>query len=317
MGRKTILVTGGSGFIGSHLCEKLINSGYSVICIDNLITGNKKNIKNLLSNNRFRFFEFDVISPLKYKFGHFDALFHLASPASPNPNSKMSYLHHPIETLLVNTIGTKNMIELALSYKAKFLFASTSEVYGDPQVHPQSESYFGNVDPISTRACYDEGKRCGETIVSVYWNKYNLDGKIVRIFNTYGPRMDPKDGRAVINFIISALKNKELEIYGSGYQTRSFCYVSDMVDGLIKTMFNKNSNKNIINLGNNDEISILELAKKIIFLTNSKSQIKFLPALESDPQKRRPDISKAKKMLNWKPKVSLDDGIKKTIEFFN
>ena len=300
---KRILVAGGAGFIGFHLTKKLLEEGNYVICIDNFLTGQKNNI-NFKKN--FKFIEYDIIRPIDIKV---DEIYNLACPASPK-----QYFKYPIYTTKISVIGTLNLLELASKYNAKYLQASTSEVYGDPEVHPQVEEYRGNVNPIGPRACYDEGKRCAETLCSDFKREKNLDIKIVRIFNTYGPNMALNDGRVVSNFIIQALKNENITIYGDGTQTRSFCYVSDLVDGLIKMM---NSNlMGPINLGNPSEFTILELAKKIINLTNSKSKIIFKPLPEDDPKQRKPDITKAKKYLNWEPKVSLEEGLVKTIEYF-
>ena len=313
---KTILVTGGAGFIGSHLCEKLVNRGDTVICLDNLITGSQKNIAHLLGRKTFFFFNHDVVKPFKSnKFRKIDEIYHLASPADPNKNSSFSYLNHPFETMQVNTIGTWNMCELALKHKAKLSFASTSEVYGDPQVSPQSEGYRGNVSPTGPRSVYDEAKRFGETIVSTFVREKGLNAIITRIFNTYGPRMNLDEGRAVVNFIKQALSNKPITIYGNGKQTRSFCYVDDQVEGQILAM-RKGGPGEIFNIGNDDERTILEFAKLIKRLTNSKSKIVFQDLPIDDPHQRRPDISKAKKNLNWEPKISLEEGLKVTIKYF-
>lgn len=307
------LVTGGAGFIGSHLCRKLIEEGSEVICVDNLIAGEKEKVKDLLKNSKFKFIEHDVIKPfgrlMEKQFGHLDLIFHLASPASPEKYSKF-----PIETLLVNSQGTHNLLQLSVKNKAKFLFTSTSEIYGDPQQHPQKETYWGRVNPVGPRSCYDEGKRFGEAISVTFLERHNLDAKIVRIFNTYGPDMSLDDGRVISNFILQALRGEDLTVQGDGKQTRSFCYISDMVEGLLKMMFSSESGP--INLGNPEEISILELAKKVIKLTASKTKIKFTPLPEDDPARRQPDITLAKKKLNWEPKVSLDEGLQKTIEYF-
>ena len=313
---KTILVTGGAGFIGSHLCEKLVNRGDTVICLDNLITGSQKNIAHLLGRKTFFFFNHDVVKPFKSnKFRKIDEIYHLASPADPNKNSSFSYLNHPFETMQVNTIGTWNMCELALKHKAKLSFASTSEVYGDPQVSPQSEGYRGNVSPTGPRSVYDEAKRFGETIVSTFVREKGLNAIITRIFNTYGPRMNIAEGRAVVNFIKQALSNKPITIYGNGKQTRSFCYVDDQVEGQILAM-RKGGPGEIFNIGNDDEKTILQFTKLIKRLTNSKSKIVFQDLPIDDPHQRRPDISKAKKNLNWEPKISLEEGLKVTIKYF-
>ncbi|MEW6295747.1 MAG: UDP-glucuronic acid decarboxylase family protein [Candidatus Diapherotrites archaeon] len=304
----SVLVTGGAGFIGSHLCDALIEGGNKVVCIDNLITGKKRNISHLIKNKNFKFIKADICKPLKFKEG-FDEIFNLASVASP-----VHYQNWSIETLMVGSIGTKNMLDLAVKNKTKFLHTSTSEVYGDPSVHPQPESYWGNVNPIGLRSSYDESKRFSEALIMAYYRKKNLDTKIVRIFNTYGPRMDLDDGRVVPNFIMQALKGKPLTVYGSGKQTRSFCYISDMVEGLLKMMDSNESGP--INLGNPGEFTILELAQKLVGLTKSKSKIVFRPLPADDATKRRPDISKAKKLLHWEPTVKLDYGLALTINYF-
>jgi len=300
---KKILVAGGAGFIGSHLIKRLLKEGNYVICIDNLLTGQKENIQ---FKKNFKFINHDITNPIDIKV---DEIYNLACPASPK-----QYFKYPIYTTKISVIGTLNLLELASKYNAKFLQASTSEVYGDPLVHPQHEEYLGNVNPIGPRACYDEGKRCAETLCSDFKREKNLNIKIVRIFNTFGPNMRKDDGRVISNFIIQALQNKNLTIYGDGTQTRSFCYVDDLVDGLIKMMDSKYFGP--INLGNPEEYTILEVAKKIINFTNSKSSIQFLNKLEDDPKLRKPDINKAKKLLNWYPKISFDEGLKKTIEYF-
>lgn len=305
---KTALVTGGAGFIGSHLCDYLIENDNRVICVDNLITGAKKNIRHLERNKNFKFIQHDIVKPIKIKEG-VDFLYNLASPASP-----VDYQQKPIETLLVNSAGIKNMLDLARKNKAKFLQASTSEVYGDPKEHPQKEGYWGNVNPVGVRSCYDEGKRFSEALTMAYRRKYNLDTKIVRIFNTYGPRMRKDDGRVIPNFIMQALAGKSITVYGNGQQTRSFCYISDMVEGIYKVM--QLGDAAPINLGNPDEFTITELAERVIFLTNSKSEIEFKPLPRDDPARRRPDIGKAKELLGWKPEVDLEAGLKRTIDFF-
>src|SRR3990167_7120980 len=314
---KTILVTGGAGFIGSHLCEKLVNRGDTVICLDNLITGSQKNIAHLLGRKTFFFFNHDVVKPFKSnKFRKIDEIYHLASPADPNKNSSFSYLNHPFETMQLNTIGTWNMCELALKHKAKLSFASTSEVYGDPQVSPQSEGYRGNVSPTGPRSVYDEAKRFGETIVSTFVREKGLNAIITRIFNTYGPRMNIEEGRAVVNFINQALLNKPITVYGDGSQTRSFCYISDQIEGQILAM-EKGKSKEVFNIGNPDERTILEFAQIIKKLAKSKSKIIFSQeAPEDDPHQRKPDISKANRILGWKPNVPLKAGLINTIEYF-
>lgn len=305
---KKILVTGGAGFLGSHLCAKLIDKGHEVIAVDNFYTGNKTNITHLLKNPRFELIRHDVTFPLYLEV---DEIYNLACPASP-----IHYQHDPVQTTKTSVHGAINMLGLAKRLKAKILQASTSEVYGDPTVHPQKEDYWGNVNPIGIRSCYDEGKRCAETLFFDYWRQHQLRIKVARIFNTYGPNMHPNDGRVVSNFIVQALKGKPLTIYGDGKQTRSFCYVDDLIDGLIKLM---DSNDNItgpINLGNPNEFSMMELANLVIEYTNSKSNIIFYPLPEDDPKQRQPFIQSAKKELKWEPKVELKDGLKKTIEYF-
>lgn len=305
---KRILVTGGAGFIGSHLCEKLLNEGNEVICLDNLFTSTKDNIAPLMDNKYFEFIRHDIIQPIHLEI---DEIYNLACPASP-----IHYQYNPIKTIKTSVMGAINMLGLAKRVKAKILQASTSEVYGDPLVHPQYEEYWGNVNPIGPRSCYDEGKRCAESLFINYYFQNKVRIKIARIFNTYGPRMHPNDGRVVSNFIIQAIQNKPITIYGDGSQTRSFCYVDDMLDGLIKLM---NTNDKIIgpiNLGNPSEFKIIELAELIIDLTSSKSQIIHLPLPEDDPIRRQPDITKAKSILEWHPKISLKDGLIKTIEYF-
>ena len=313
---KTILITGGAGFIGSHLCKKLVDQGDTVICLDNLLTGSQKNIADLLADKNFFFISQDACKPfVSRKFAKIDQIYHLASPADPNVNSPVSYMTHPFETMSVNTIGTWNMCELAVKHKAKLLFTSTSEVYGDPQVSPQSESYRGNVSTTGPRAVYDEAKRFGETIVSAFVRNKNLNGRITRIFNTYGPKMNPNEGRAVVNFIKQAIKNEYIAIYGDGSQTRSFCYVDDEVEGLILAM-EKGKRGEVYNIGNNREMSILVFAKLIKKLADSKSKIIFEPLPEDDPTQRKPDITKAKKRLGWNPKIDLEEGLLKTIQYF-
>jgi UDP-glucuronate decarboxylase len=304
-----ILVTGGAGFIGSHLCDHLIKEGHVVTCLDNLLTGSKENIEHLLNNDNFKFVEHDITN--EYDNGPFDQIYNLACPASP-----IHYVKEPMETIRTNVIGMDNMLKLALKHKAKILQTSTSEVYGDPQVHPQPETYWGHVNPIGPRSCYDEGKRCAETLCYDYHKKYNLDVKVVRIFNTYGPRMQYNDGRALPNFVKQSLLNESLTIAGDGSTTRAFSYVSDLIRGLT-TMMNKDNYFGPVNLGNPDtELSMKELAKKIIKLTSSKSEITYYPLPKDDPIKRRTDISVAKKELNWQPEISIEDGLNNTIEYF-
>jgi len=308
MDKKIALVTGGAGFIGSHLCERLLKEGFRVICMDNLITGNLENIKPLLKDRNFRFIKHDVTKYIDVK-GRIDYVLHFASPASP-----CDYLKFPIQTLKVGSLGTHNTLGLAKKKKARFLLASTSEVYGDPLVHPQPESYWGNVNPIGVRGCYDESKRFAEAITMAYHRVHKIDTKIVRIFNTYGERMRMDDGRVIPNFIIQALNNQPLTVYGRGEQTRSFCYIQDLIEGIFRLMLSKINEP--INLGNPVEFKILELAHLIIKLTKSKSKIVFKPLPQDDPCRRKPDIRKAKKNLNWKPKVNLEEGLIRTITWF-
>jgi UDP-glucuronate decarboxylase len=307
--KNTILIAGGAGFIGSHLCKKLLNNGNNILCVDNLYTGNKKNIARLLKNKNFQFVKHDITKPFNLKI-KINQIYNLACPASP-----IHYQKDPIFTLKTNFIGTLNLLELAKKNKAKFFQASTSEIYGDPLLHPQKENYFGNVNPIGIRACYDEGKRCAETLCMDYKRQYKLDIKIVRIFNTYGPNMQDNDGRVVSNFINQAINNKNITIYGNGHQTRSFMYIDDLIDGITKVMEAKNLNTPI-NLGNPNEFTIKDLANLIIELTNSKSKIEYLALPEDDPKKRKPDISFAKKILGWDPIINLEDGLEKTTEYF-
>ncbi len=304
-----ILVTGGAGFIGSHLCEQLLNEGHEVTCLDNFLTGSLDNIKHLENFFKFKLVEHDITK--EYDDGPFDQIYNLACPASP-----IHYVKEPMETIRTNVIGMDNMLKLALKYKAKILQASTSEVYGDPQVHPQLETYWGNVNPIGPRACYDEGKRCAETLCYDYQRKYNLDVKVVRIFNTYGPRMQYNDGRALPNFVKQALLSEPITIAGDGKQTRAFTYVDDLILGLI-LMMNKDNYFGPVNLGNPDtEVTINELAEKILEITKSCSGIIYYPKPQDDPVKRRPDISRAKKELKWEPEIDFVEGLKKTIDYF-
>lgn len=303
-----ILVTGGAGFIGSHLCDFLLGKGHFVTCVDNLLTGNIKNIKHNLKDKRFDFIKQDIVKPFKYA-GKVDFILHFASPASP-----VDYMNYPFETLDVGSTGTKNMLELAKKKKAKFMLASTSEVYGDPSISPQREDYFGNVNSIGPRSVYDEAKRFSEALTSAYSREKLVDTKIVRIFNTYGPRMGLDDGRVVPNFIKQALTGQSLTVYGVGDQTRSFCYVSDLVEGVYKLMYSKISGP--VNLGNPKELKIIEFAKVIIDLTGSKSKIVFKSLPADDPKQRCPNIFLAKKELDWQPKVDLEEGLKRTIEYF-
>ena len=312
-----VFVGGGAGFIGSNLCKSLLDDGYEVISVDNLITGEKNNIKELLINPRFKFIEYDITrNNIKYQISNIKYIFHLASPASPNKKSRRSYVNHPIETLLANSVGTFNLLKLAKKQNAKFLYASSSEIYGDPKISPQNEKYFGNVNPNGIRSPYDEGKRFGEALTMSYVRKYKVDARIVRIFNTYGPNMQADDGRVVSNFITQAITNKPITIYGDGTQTRSFCYIDDMVDGLKQAMFIDKTRGRVINLGNPNERTILELAKLIKTKTSSVSDIIFEELTEDDPKSRNPDITEAKKLLGWTPKVSIEVGLKKTIQYF-
>jgi UDP-glucuronate decarboxylase len=304
-----ILVTGGSGFIGSNLCKELLEDKKNfVYCVDNLYSGNIDNIKEIIPNKNFQFINHDINIPLDLKV---EQIYNLACPASPN-----FYQFDPVQTIKTNVIGTMNLLELAKKNNAKFFLASTSEVYGDPLIHPQKESYWGNVNPIGIRSCYDEGKRCAETLCMDFYRQYKMEIKIVRIFNTYGPYLNLDDGRVVSNFIVQSLTNKNITLYGDGKQTRSFCFISDMINGFIKMM---NSNKNItgpINLGNPEEMNMIDLAKNIISLTKSKSKLAFKDLPLDDPKRRKPDIEKAKKILKWKPKISLEEGLFKTINYF-
>lgn len=312
----TALITGGAGFIGSHLSKRLISLGYRVIVVDNLLTGVLSNLDEISSNPNFTFVKEDVTLCDFDRLGQIDFIYHLASPASPNPRSKISYLNYPLETIRTNTIGTNRLLELAKKHRAKFLFASTSEVYGNPTIHPQPESYFGNVNTLSLRACYDESKRLGETVAYLYFKKFGVDARIVRIFNTYGPSMNPDDGRVVVNFINQALENRPITVYGDGSYTRSFCYISDLVAGLIKAMENNGTAGEAFNLGNPHEVSVLELATLIKKLTHSQSMIIFEEKVENDVEKRKPDISKSKMILGWEPEVSLEKGLRETIRFY-
>ncbi|MHC4069278.1 MAG: UDP-glucuronic acid decarboxylase family protein [Planctomycetota bacterium] len=305
---RRILVTGGGGFLGSHLCENLLKQGHEVICVDNFYTGRRTNIAHLISNPMFEILRHDICFPL---YVEVDEIYNLACPASP-----IHYQFDPVQTTKTSVHGAINMLGLAKRVKARILQASTSEVYGDPTVHPQEESYWGNVNPVGLRACYDEGKRCAETLFFDYYRQHNLKIKVARIFNTYGPRMHPNDGRVVSNFIMQALKNQEITIYGDGSQTRCFCYVDDLIEGLIKLMNSCDDFTGPVNLGSFDEISMLELAQKITSLTGSKSEIAFKPLPEDDPRRRQPETSLAKENLGWEPKTRLEDGLSKTIEYF-
>jgi UDP-glucuronate decarboxylase len=305
---KRILVTGGAGFLGSHLCERLVREGSDVLCVDNFFTGSKENIKHLLGHQRFELMRHDVTFPL---YVEVDEIYNLACPASP-----VHYQHDPVQTTKTSVHGAINMLGLAKRVKAKILQASTSEVYGDPDVHPQPEDYWGRVNPIGIRSCYDEGKRCAETLFFDYWRQHHLQIKVVRIFNTYGPRMQPHDGRVVSNFIVQALAGDDITIYGDGGQTRSFCYVDDLIDALIRTMATGDEFTGPVNIGNPSEFSILELARQVIELTGSRSKLVFKPLPQDDPRQRQPDISLAKSQLDWSPRVDLTQGLQKTIAHF-
>lgn len=315
-----ILVAGGAGFLGSWLCEKLVSFGDNVICIDNLLSGNLKNINHLLQTRGFTFVKHDLIKPLtqvKTDLSQVKEIYHLASPASPNINSKISYMAHPVETLMVNSLGTYHLLELARTNRAKFLYASSSEVYGEPLVHPQTEEYFGNVNPIGPRACYDEAKRFGEALTFSYIRKFGIDARVIRIFNTYGPKMDPLDGRVISNFIISVLSKKPITIYGKGTQTRSFCYVTDLINGLISAMNCQKTKGEVLNLGNDREFTINELAELLEKIMGKKLEKKYFPLPADDPTRRKPDLKKAKELFKFQTKVSLDSGLKETIKYFS
>jgi UDP-glucuronate decarboxylase len=302
-----ILVTGGAGFIGSHLCERLIGEGHDVICLDNFFTGSKRNIEPLLDSHQFELIRHDIVEPILLEV---DQVYNLACPASP-----IHYQYNPVKTVKTSVMGTINMLGLAKRVRARILQASTSEVYGDPKIHPQTEDYWGNVNPIGIRSCYDEGKRVAETLMMDYHRQNGVDVRIIRIFNTYGPRMAENDGRVVSNFIIQALKGEDITVYGEGQQTRSFCYVSDLVDGMVR-MMNCQGFIGPVNIGNPTETTILEFAERIISLTGSKSRIVFKPLPADDPQQRQPNIGLAIDKLGWQPHVAVEDGLRKTIEYF-
>jgi UDP-glucuronate decarboxylase len=306
---KSILVTGGAGFLGSHLCDKLLAAGNSVICVDNLFTGSKDNVAHLRDNPNFEFIRHDITDPLRLEC---DEIYNLACPASP-----VHYQYNPIKTVKTSVVGATNMLGLAKRVNARILQASTSEVYGDPHVHPQKEEYWGNVNPIGIRSCYDEGKRCAETLFFDYHRQHGMDIKVVRIFNTYGPRMNPDDGRVVSNFIVQALKGIDITVYGKGDQTRSFCYCDDLVEVIYRMMGSRKEFLGPVNIGNPGEFTILELAQQIIELTGSKSKIIHKPLPQDDPMQRRPDISLAKKELDWEPQIHLKEGLQKTIAYFD
>lgn len=303
-----VLITGGAGFVGSHLAQRLLGAGHEVVVVDNYFTGSKDNIAHLVGDSRFEVLRHDVTFPL---YVEVDAIYNLASPASP-----IHYQHDPVQTTKTNVMGAINMLGLAKRLRVPILQASTSEVYGDPEVHPQTEDYWGRVNPIGPRACYDEAKRVAETLFFDYHRQHGLDIRVARIFNTYGPRMAADDGRVVSNFIVQALRGEPLTVYGDGSQTRSFCYVDDLVEGLVALMDNKSGEVGPVNLGNPGEFTMLELAEKVLAHTGSASGIEYLPLPQDDPRQRQPDISKAKKVLGWEPKVALDDGLEKTVDYF-
>lgn len=306
--RKRILVTGGAGFVGSHLCDVLLEQGHDVLCVDNLYTGQKDNIRHLLQHPQFEFIRHDITFPL---YVEVDEIYNLACPASP-----IHYQRDPVQTIKTSVVGAINVLGLAKRTKAKILQASTSEVYGDPTVHPQPEEYWGNVNPIGPRSCYDEGKRAAETLFFDYHRQHRVKIKVARIFNTYGPRMHPSDGRVVSNFIVQALNDRPITIYGDGHQTRSFCYVDDLVDGLVRLMGTSNDVVGPVNLGNPGEFTMLELAQRVKAQTGSTSEVVFKPLPQDDPQQRQPDISRAVAVLDWRPTISLDAGLVSTIAYF-
>ncbi|MEA3360486.1 MAG: UDP-glucuronic acid decarboxylase family protein [Thermodesulfobacteriota bacterium] len=306
--QKRILVTGGAGFLGSHLCDRLTNEGHDVICLDNFFTGNKTNIINLLNKPNFELIRHDIVQPI---FLEVDEIYNLACPASP-----IHYQYNPVKTIKTSVMGAINMLGLAKRVKAKILQASTSEIYGNPELHPQKENYWGNVNTIGLRSCYDEGKRCAETLFFDYHRQNKVNIRVVRIFNTYGPRMHPNDGRVISNFIVQALKNKDITVFGDGSQTRSFCYVDDLTKGLIRMMNSPDSFVGPVNLGRPEEFTILQLAEVIIKLCDSKSKVIFEPLPQDDPLQRRPDITLAREQLQWQPNINLEQGLKKTIEYF-
>lgn len=305
---KQVLVTGGAGFLGSHLCERLLIEGHQVLCLDNFFTGSKNNVAHLIPNPNFEIIRHDITQPISLEV---DEIYNLACPASP-----VHYQHNPLQTTMTSVLGALNMLELAKRVNAKILQASTSEVYGDPTVHPQPESYWGNVNPIGIRSCYDEGKRCAETLFFDYWRQHNIKIKVVRIFNTYGPRMHPNDGRVVSNFIVQALSGKDITIFGNGSQTRSFCYVDDLVDGFIRMMNSPDDVTGPVNLGNKGEFKVKELAEKVLKLTCSGSKVVYKELPFDDPRMRQPDTSVAERLLDWRAGVGLEDGLAKTIDYF-
>ena len=305
---KRVLITGGAGFLGSHLCDRLVSQGHDVLCVDNFFTGSKKNIEHLMGEPNFEIIRHDIVQPI---FLEVDEIYNLACPASP-----IHYQHNPVKTIKTSVMGAIHMLGLAKRVKAKILQASTSEIYGDPKVHPQIEEYWGNVNTIGVRSCYDEGKRCAETLFFDYYRQNRVNIRVIRIFNTYGPRMHPNDGRVVSNFIVQALLNKDITVYGDGSQTRSFCYVDDLVDGMIRMMDGPDEFVGPVNMGNPDEFTILELARKVLEITGSAAKIIFEPLPKDDPLQRKPDIRLANKKLKWQPVVKLDQGLIKTIEYF-
>ena len=305
---KKVLVTGGAGFLGSHLCDRLVNAGDDVLCVDNFFTGSKANIQHLLERPNFELMRHDVTFPL---YVEVDQIYNLACPASP-----VHYQHDPVQTTKTSVHGAINMLGLAKRVKARILQASTSEVYGDPEVHPQPESYWGKVNPIGIRSCYDEGKRCAETLFFDYWRQHQLQIKVMRIFNTYGPNMNPHDGRVVSNFIVQALRGEPITIYGDGSQTRSFCYVDDLIEGMVRLMATPPEFTGPVNVGNPNEFTMLELAQQVLRLTQSKSELRFEPLPSDDPRQRQPEISLARSSLGWEPAVQLESGLRKTIEYF-
>ncbi len=305
---KKILVTGGAGFLGSHLCDRLLSRGDDVICVDNFFTGSKANVAHLMGHANFELMRHDVTFPL---YVEVDRIFNLACPASP-----IHYQHDPVQTTKTSVHGAINMLGLAKRVKARILQASTSEVYGDPEIHPQPESYWGRVNTIGIRSCYDEGKRCAETLFFDYWRQHHLEIKVIRIFNTYGPRMHPQDGRVVSNFIVQALKGENITMYGDGQQTRSFCYVDDLIEGMLRLMDSPTDFTGPVNIGNPAEFTMLELAENVLRLVGSKSKLTFHPLPADDPKQRQPDIALAKSALGWEPKVCLEDGLKETVSYF-
>lgn len=303
-----ILVTGGAGFLGSHLCDRLVANGDDVVCVDNYFTGTKENIRHLVGNPHFELLRHDVTFPL---YVEVEQIYNLACPASP-----VHYQFDPVQTTKTSVHGAINMLGLAKRVKARILQASTSEVYGDPEIHPQTEDYWGRVNPIGIRSCYDEGKRCAETLFFDYWRQHQLEIKVIRIFNTYGPRMHPNDGRVVSNFIVQALKGEDITLYGDGQQTRSFCYVDDLIDGMVSMMNSDAGFVGPVNIGNPGEFTMLQLAENVLRLTGSKSRMVFMPLPQDDPKRRQPNIELAKEHLGWTPKVSLEDGLKETVAYF-